>query len=448
MASVNAVAPRTGGLLDTVLKGVSIARDIYGIKHDMAATDAAEQSAAQSKAKFDDEQAGVIGPKDYLAHADQFDQADAGTKGAIAINRRTGPGAEGIQKDYLLPKSAKSPLAQHVSVAGAMIDGKHGTAVYDPAAMDGTPTGGLRGFVETAKPAGPEKAPRTREIKTVENGKTVTKIVPDEIGGTYETPGNGRDEFQLQKDWKELGKTMISGNARTSTDMGRNQATVTNANKLLTLGAQGEKQEGGLDKRQIHEAAIASANLVSSGSGTAQATIEALVPHASGNMEASIEEWLTSNPKGIGQQAFVERMMETATREKHLAGENMKAIKSDILQEFGHLQAVDKDRWDKGVAYNFGKDAQFDEYGHYVPKEFNEKPKAAKQPGGTGMAVAGQGDAKPQAAFHPQATKAEDWARAHINSKVGDEASDAKKILDAIQTSDRADIPTPGGARP
>lgn len=264
-------------------------------------------------------------------------------------------------------------------------------------AMEQKPNGGA---VASFSPAGQDADGNIlvmdhRTGKIVNSGQQGSRLAgAPKAGGDGSSGGS---DPKLEKDWMKMNHEMTAGTASSRSDMGRQQATLTNADRLLTLGEQGKLQKGGLDKRQVHEAAIASAALVSGGSGAAQSTIEALVPHTSDNIQANIEEWLSSDPTGTNQQAFVNRMMETAQREKHLAGQKINGIKTDVMQGYAHLKKADPERWEKAVGYQLGKDAKFDDQGHYKASEF-QAPTQAPAVGGAGTAMAAPAGASDQAA--------------------------------------------------
>lgn len=175
-------------------------------------------------------------------------------------------------------------------------------------------------------------------------------------------------------EFQKMGKDLTGGTASSRTDFGKNQATITNAGKILALGEQGKHQPGGLDARQIHEIAISTGNLLSGGNAAAQATVQALVPSSVGTAPAKIEEWLTSDPQGTGQQEFVNRMMETAQREQFVAQENIKGIKSDVFQTYSDLADKSPQRFKALKDYHLGPNAKFDAQGHYLPQQFHPPP--------------------------------------------------------------------------
>ncbi len=236
-----------------------------------------------------------------------------------------------------------------------------------------------------------------------------------------------RDATRNDKDFMAMGKDLEEGTASSRSDLGRHAQTVSAADRLLTLGKQGAHQAGGLDSRQIEEAAVASAALVGGGNGPAQATVQAMVPHNMASSAAGIKEWLMSEPQGANQQAFVARMMETAEREKQLATEKIKAIKGSVLQKYAHLKDRDQGRWADTMAYHFGDDAKFDKNGRYVSQDFKEKAEGPKGDGAT--AYAGTTKTAPMATAHPQASAASEWAQAHRLDPDPTTAAKAQEIL-------------------
>jgi hypothetical protein len=237
-----------------------------------------------------------------------------------------------------------------------------------------------------------ERYDSDRSLKqTIAEGNNQTKQAILAAGqGAREQAQGARADAKHDKDFLTLQNALDSTKASSRSAYGKNQAVVDSADKVLQLGEQAKHQEGGLDKRQIHELAMSVGNLVSGGTGTAQATVEALVPHSFGSSAAGVEEWLLSDPQGTNQQAFVDRMLETADRERHLAGEKIKQTQSKILHgpAFQHLK--DDPRYDMAQQQNFDpENDQFDKNGVYQIKPYAMKgaPPAAPKPDVSGMAI-------------------------------------------------------------
>lgn len=99
MAGVN-MPQRREGLLDTVMKGLSIARDVYGIKADMAKSDAeeaqqkhAEETAAAQKAESDRIASAKLNKGEQVSLFQKgFAEVPEGTKGAFSFLDAEKPG--------------------------------------------------------------------------------------------------------------------------------------------------------------------------------------------------------------------------------------------------------------------------------------------------------------------------------------------------------------------
>ncbi len=206
-----------------------------------------------------------------------------------------------------------------------------------------------------------------KDAADLANRQNDTKVKQDEL--KLKTDQSSDDKSN--KRFSEFGKELDSGKASSRSDFGKQQSTISNADRVLALGAQGDSQDGGLTTRQIHELAISSAALVSGGNtGSAQGTINALVPHSYAGSAAGIEEWLLNEPKGANQQAFVKQMLETADREKQLASEKVKGYKAQVLSGYKDLEKTDPERYGQMVSMHFGDNPQFDKNGAYVPKPY------------------------------------------------------------------------------
>lgn len=178
---------------------------------------------------------------------------------------------------------------------------------------------------------------------------------------------SGSGDAKTDAAFQKMGTAMNPGLAGARSDFGKQQALVSSADKIMVLGKQVQSQPGGGDKRQIHELAIASASLVG-GSNAAQAIVLALVPHTYGSSAAGIEEWFSGNPTGTNQKAFVERMLETAVREKALATEKIKGYQANILASYSHLKDVDPERY-ASIQKMYLGDTALGPTGNIVPSE-------------------------------------------------------------------------------
>lgn len=111
------------------------------------------------------------------------------------------------------------------------------------------------------------------------------------------------------------------------------------AERLESLA--GAFPDGNLDSRQIEELAIG-LNAMLSGSNTgAQEQVKSLVPKTIWGNAQKTTEWLTNEPRGVQQQAFVKRMLSSISREKETATSQIKRTQLSRLSPFASLEKDD-----------------------------------------------------------------------------------------------------------
>lgn len=441
MPGVNPVAPRVqGGLLDAVMKGVSVARDIYGIKHDMAATDAAEQASAQSKAEFDDKQAGIVGAKDRLEWGRNYEKAADDNPAATVVKYRTGPGDEGIVTERMIPKAGKSPLMQHVQVAGALIDGKHGTAVYDPSqANPNDPKAGLIQFVETPRP---DRIPKDNLMTvegTDESGNKVIKVVPKVAGAEYATTkGDRKDPDQNALYTKLTDKIDNFRGDKAAQQASVNLLSADNALKLVNKYADLNQMS-----TKDYNLLVDELGKIATGGVPGVHTQESI---AASTLESKWSEF-TSTVGGKPSPAQLGEFIKNNVEYLHdLRETSQDLVDAHNMKSFNGL----KRQLDDEHIKNFQED-----FPDLWARELARKAKKGAAPapgapaGGPGMAVAAPAaGVKPEASLHPEVDAAAQYVKENINSKDPVKAAKAKAISDRLNASDQATVPTMGGRRP
>jgi hypothetical protein len=147
---------------------------------------------------------------------------------------------------------------------------------------------------------------------------------------------------KTDKRFTTLGEALDENKAR-SGEFGRQQQMVNNADRVLALKKQ--FPDGNLPPGQMAELAGATASLISGGSHPAEGIINQYLPPTLSKTEAGITQWLTSNPKGAGQQKFAQMMFDTAQREKELAFSKVNSVKLSRVADFKDLAKKDPDRF-------------------------------------------------------------------------------------------------------
>lgn len=102
-------------------------------------------------------------------------------------------------------------------------------------------------------------------------------------------------------------------------------------------------------KAQTTEIATAVASMISGGSPQSQHQIDMLVPDTGRGRAADIQAFLTNNPNGREQQAFMKLAHETAIREKGIAEDQINTIQNQRLSEFGDVKSQYPDVYNQVV---------------------------------------------------------------------------------------------------
>lgn len=184
--------------------------------------------------------------------------------------------------------------------------------------------------------------------------------------------------FQKQADEKNekrflLLKDDLDPNKARGGNMSFNQKKVDQAERLegLIYGSSGNINN--LDSRQIEELAIGLNSMLSNSSSSAVSQVEALVPKTVIGNAQKLKEWLSNDPQGTNQVAFVKRMAETVGREKEIAGEQVKKAQIARLAAHSHLEKADPLGYQR-ILQSYGIDPSEIKDGKYVPKEKKQPP--------------------------------------------------------------------------
>jgi hypothetical protein len=146
-------------------------------------------------------------------------------------------------------------------------------------------------------------------------------------------------------------------------------------------------QNGNADSRQIEELAIGMNSLLSGANTGAQQQVAALVPKTAIGNASKMYEFLSGNPKGTNQQAFVQRMMGTIENEKRTAQAQINKTRFSRIAQYKDVEAADP------VGFNDvlrSWEINPDEY-HSWKQGGYKQPDVAKAPGSAGAAVGASG---------------------------------------------------------
>jgi hypothetical protein len=213
-----------------------------------------------------------------------------------------------------------------------------------------------------------------------------SKLDQSEIEKNKSTVNKNNYDINVGKVDKETAKLtydLTKGWTGRSGQAGKVQEKINNADAVQQLLDQGKTQDGGLDSRQMEEAALAAGRLLGA---TAMSQVQALLPKTLLGKAMSVAEFIDNNPHGAQQQAFANRLEETVKREKNLALDqkreyqismlgahqglakrNPEAYKAELIR-----QGIDPDMIDKNGRYKKPQDNS-----HPVDKMTDEEVKAA-----------------------------------------------------------------------
>lgn len=110
---------------------------------------------------------------------------------------------------------------------------------------------------------------------------------------------------------------------------GQVQAKVNQAEHLQALVQQ--YKDGNLPSSQMTELAIGLGSLVGGGNTVAQGTINHIVPQSISGDANKLAAWFTNEPRGTGQQAFVQNLVESVDRQKEVSQQQLDKVRKSRL---------------------------------------------------------------------------------------------------------------------
>lgn len=138
----------------------------------------------------------------------------------------------------------------------------------------------------------------------------------------------------------QANKMITASMARNNTAFGRSANVIRSAEAIEQLIHGGAD----LDQRQIKELAAGLDSMLTSGASTVSGRAGLVPSSASGDI-AKIEEYITNQPKGSGQRAFVKKLAETVHREKELAKAQISQESRKMLSSFHDIKQRNPANW-------------------------------------------------------------------------------------------------------
>lgn len=247
---------------------------------------------------------------------------------------------------------------------------KQGYVEYDPQ------TG--RRLEHPGLPIDVSQGPNGAPIITVQQGQAFPPAKTISLGGSGKGGGGAGTQNKMASDLQ----SDLDPNGFRAGQMGKNQARVDNAGRVLTLLDQPNFNANAL---QAPEIAQSVASLLSSNQGrVAQEQLDNLTPHSlKGNIMKQIG-FVTNSPVGLGQQKFFDSLKQTAVREKSLAQAQVRTAQSQRLGRHEMLRKTDPATYG-AILHNYGLDPSKVKDGRYIDTPVIAPPPSA---GGVDPAVA------------------------------------------------------------
>lgn len=204
----------------------------------------------------------------------------------------------------------------------------------------------------------------------------------------YVKPPKEPTSKELETQWKGLTDALSTTHGRSNLNV-EQQKRLYAGDRIKAIAMNPDGTPKDLNPNNMSEVGMLSAALAA-GSSPTQHAVESMTPSSVGSDWAKIQQWLTNEPKGAGQQKFVQLMLDQAHREEETIKPQIRAAQLQALPNYAHLSAKDKVRYESLLKSNGIDPSSVDEKGLERVME-----KAAG------------------ASAHPEANAALEWAKAN-----------------------------------
>lgn len=237
--------------------------------------------------------------------------------------------------------------------------------------------------VASAHAAGPEAAARAEELANealIKSQESAQRSAQADTSHALATLGHiegvrgrqqagsiakgAREDAQTDKDFQKL-DGILSPERMRSGAAGDAVKRLWGSERLKTLLTDPAGAAANLTSSQMQEAASALQSLISPG-GHSEHEVAALVPSSARGNAAKVIQWLSNEPTGTNQQAFVRQMLQTAHREEATVRDQVEGAMVRSLPTFSQLKRKDPERY-RALLEAKGLSEAVDEQGKYVP---------------------------------------------------------------------------------
>lgn len=177
----------------------------------------------------------------------------------------------------------------------------------------------------------------------------IPRVVGEAPQGSFVSKDEGTTLGLKEDQWR----------AKTLKDMGDDLDPAKSVRNALGVGklglARGQRIEGlvnqykdlNLDQREIKELAIGMNSLLQGSNMSAQQQVSSLVPKSIWGDANKLAEWLTNNPKGTQQQAFVQRMVNDVRREVQVSNNQIYDMLLKKVPKYNTLREKFPNDWEE-----------------------------------------------------------------------------------------------------
>ncbi len=181
-----------------------------------------------------------------------------------------------------------------------------------------------------------------------------------------------KEEDKIAKEEHKLSEAMDPNRNRAGLKA-QEQGRLNNADRAAALIYDDNGKELNLNPEQMGEAAQAWAAMIGNGSVQADAAVTRLLPHTASGKIADVKQWITGEPQGADQQAFLKMMGDSIRREKAVAYSHLR--KAQVQAAAGSRTFREKypDKFN-AIVQSAGIDpSEIDEKWQYAPKGVEEE---------------------------------------------------------------------------
>jgi hypothetical protein len=160
----------------------------------------------------------------------------------------------------------------------------------------------------------------------------------------YQKPPKEASPQELEKEWKDLTDSLSTTRGRGNLNKEQQQRLYA-GDRIRAIAANPDGSPKDLPPSQMAELAAMSAQLAQ-GSSPTQHAIESMTPSSVGSDASKLQQWLLNEPRGAGQQKFVQLLLDQARREEEVIKPQIRAAQFQAIPNYVHLRGKDKARFE------------------------------------------------------------------------------------------------------